>query len=314
MSKQMYADLKAGQEPILTQLVRGYQTAGFIKSAIFPTISVPKRSGKIITFGTEHLERTDTSRAPGTDTSRVTSKASTESYAVAQHSMEAIVPREYSAENAGTPNFNVAQRKAKLAVQKVQLDLEYLAAEKAFDEANFAASNKSTPGTKIDNSADVPAMIDAADTVTFNGVLQETNVIAVNRNVFKALQRNTSVIDAIAESTKIDISTPYNVSAEIMSAALGKRIVVSKLAKPVSGSPFELVWGDHMGLYYVADGDEAAEDSLSFGYNYQLAGHPFVEDAYWDDRKKSWVYGYTDECEANIATPGAGYLYTNVLT
>ena len=67
------------------------------------------------------------------------------------------------------------------------------------------------------------------------------------------------------------------------------------------------VWGTDVILAYVALGSiDNAEPS--FGYTYAMEGHPLVEQAYWDNSAKSWVYPVTFERAPVVAGGGAGYL------
>jgi len=73
------------------------------------------------------------------------------------------------------------------------------------------------------------------------------------------------------------------------------------------------VWGNNAVLAYVprmigATGDISLAEP-AFGFTNVLEGHPFAEQPYFEN--KSWVYGATYERQANVAYPGAAFLFQN---
>lgn len=68
------------------------------------------------------------------------------------------------------------------------------------------------------------------------------------------------------------------------------------------------VWGKFVIVAYTEMGGIADRGKPTFGYTYQLAGYPLVEQPYQDRNAKSWIYPVTDEVAPVIAGAAGGYL------
>ena len=51
----------------------------------------------------------------------------------------------------------------------------------------------------------------------------------------------------------------------------------------------------------------------SYGYTYQLAGYPVVEEPYYERNPKAWMFPVTDEVMPVIAGADGGYLIQNAV-
>lgn len=71
---------------------------------------------------------------------------------------------------------------------------------------------------------------------------------------------------------------------------------------------FSDIWGNAAVLAYVPSEAEAAMPIPSYGYTYTMEGHPMVEQPYWDNGSKSWIYGTTMERAPVLTGMLAGYL------
>ena len=75
------------------------------------------------------------------------------------------------------------------------------------------------------------------------------------------------------------------------------------------------VWGNNAILAYVptiaAGSAKVSLAEPAFGFTNVIEGHPFAETPYFNNDLKSWIYGGTFERRANVAYPGAGFLFTN---
>ena len=74
---------------------------------------------------------------------------------------------------------------------------------------------------------------------------------------------------------------------------------------------FQDVWGNYAVLAYVPQSPGGFEEP-SFGYTYTMKGHPFVEEPYWENNVKSWIYGVTYERAPVLAGMSAGFLFQSV--
>jgi hypothetical protein len=68
-----------------------------------------------------------------------------------------------------------------------------------------------------------------------------------------------------------------------------------------------------MVLAYTETGSMVEMGAPSYGYTYQLAGYPLVEEPYYERNPKSWIYPVTDEVAPVMAGADAGYLIQNAV-
>src|SRR5688500_8334615 len=102
-------------DPVLTNIARGYRnpTTQLIARGLFPTVRV----GRILSFGKEDFMQYATARSPGAKTGRVQFGFASEPFALIDHSLEGMVPRELQEEGAnGEPGLDLAQ----IAINRVQ--------------------------------------------------------------------------------------------------------------------------------------------------------------------------------------------------
>ncbi|NRA86636.1 MAG: hypothetical protein HRU28_04425 [Rhizobiales bacterium] len=75
---------------------------------------------------------------------------------------------------------------------------------------------------------------------------------------------------------------------------------------------FGEVWNNVAILAYVPQNSLGFEEP-SYGYTYRLPNHPFAEKPYWDNSKKSWIYGVTYERKPVLTGISSGYLFSEVV-
>lgn len=68
------------------------------------------------------------------------------------------------------------------------------------------------------------------------------------------------------------------------------------------------VWGESIVLAYVGTEGVKTLGSPSYGYTYRLKGYPLVEEPYFAENTKSWIYPVTDELSPVISCQEAAYL------
>ena len=79
-----------------------------VGDVLFPVVPVDQRGGKIITFGKEDFRLYATGRAPGSNTRRVQFGHSGGPFALAQHSLEGVVPFEIMQDANAVPGIDMA--------------------------------------------------------------------------------------------------------------------------------------------------------------------------------------------------------------
>lgn len=299
-------------DPILTTVAQGYKNADFVGAALFPKVTVGQRGGKIVTFGKESFMAYDTARAPGSAAKRLSIGYSGSSYAITDHALDAIVPRELLEDAQAVPGINLASASVATVQAAMSLRLEVEQATLATTAGNYGASNKTTlSGTSqwsdLSNS-DPIANVEAAKEAIRSATGKRPNVMIIGPAVLKSLRQHTKIIDRM-KYTGRDVPTP-----EILAALFGvQQVLVGDAITADNSGTFSDVWGKFAVIAYTEMAGLADFGRPTFGYTYQLAGYPFVEQSRWDADTRSWVYGVSDASKAVIAGAGAGYLISGAV-
>lgn len=300
-------------DPILTEVARGYRSnASPVANLLFPRVPVGQRGGRVISFGPDSFKLYVTSRAPGANTKRIEFGYASDAYALVDFSLEGSVPIELQQEAAAVPGIDLGSNAVK-RVQDVQaLEAEKAAADLALTAASYGASNKITlTGTDRwdDASGGNPfGVVAAAREAVRQQIGLRPNVLTLGPKVVSALRANPKVLDRLSTSSDRNPPTMAQLSA------LFEMEVVEAGAIYHNGTAFVDVWGTFAHLSYNISASLADMGSPSFGYTYQLMGHPFVEEAYFDRNTKTWYYPVTDARKPVLASAAAGYLVTTAVS
>lgn len=294
-------------DPVLTTAAQGYKNADFVGDALFPAVPVDQRGGKIITFGKEDFRLYATGRVPGANTKRVQFGHTGASFALEQHALEGVVPFEIMQDANQVPNIDMGR----VAVMKTQniiaLRKEKAQADLATTAANYPAANQVTlAGTDqwSDYANSDPADdVETAKEAVRTQIGRRPNTMVMGAAVFAKLRQHTKILDRI-KYTGRDSATP-----ELLANLFGvQRVLVGDAVYENPAGAMADAWGKFVVLAYTEIGSLADMGLPSFGYTYQLRGHPIVEMPYQDRNAKSWVYPVTDENQPVIAGSTAGYL------
>lgn len=302
-------------DPVLSTIAQGYQNSEMIASALFPSVTVPVRGGKIITFGKEDFMLYGTQRAPGENTKRVQFGYGSGNYALVDYGLEGQVAIEVIQEGAAGPGIDHAAMAIRKVSNIMALRLEKQAADLARTAASYAAANKITKsGTAqwsdlasgvSDPIADIETAKDAVRAATG----KRPNTVVMGAQVMAKLRQHPKIIDRI-KYTGRDIAT-----AELLAALFGvQRVLVGDaIYSNDAGTAFTDVWGKDVVVAYTELGSVADMGAPSYGYTYQLDGYPLVEEAYYDRNTKSWVFPVTRAEAPVLASASAGYLITGAV-
>lgn len=301
-------------DPVLSSIAQGYSNAEMIASALFPSVSVPVRGGKIITFGKEDFMLHGSQRAPGENTKRVQFGYGSGNFALVDYGLEGQVPIEVLQEGMAGPGIDHAA----MAVRKVSaimaLRLEKQAADIARTAGNYAAANKNIALTGATLWSDLAASdpignIETAKDAVRAATGKRPNTIVMGAAVMKSLRQHSKVIDRI-KYTGRDVPTP-----ELLAALFGvQRVLVGDaIYANDAGTQFTDVWGKDVVVAYTELGSVADMGAPSYGYTYTLQGYPLAEESYYDRNTKSWVYPVTRAEAPVLASASAGYLITNAV-
>ncbi|MEG1971183.1 MAG: major capsid protein [Burkholderiaceae bacterium] len=302
-------------DPIITNVARGFSFPGLIASALFPTVGVAQRGGRILTFGVEDFLLYNTGRAPGSNTKRMSFGHFGAPYALESHSLEGVVPIELMQEAQAVPGIDMGAGAVRKVRNAMLLRLEYQAAQLARNAANYGAGNKVTKsgtGQWSDLAASDPiGDVENAKEVIRAATGMRGNTVVMGAAAFKSIKQHKSVIDRI-KYTGRDVPT-----LELLASLFDvQRVVVGDAVYSTGGGTnpaFVDVWGKDVVVAYTDTASAADMGTPSYGYTYQLDGYMVVEEPYFDRNSKSWVYPVTDEVAPVIAGASAGYLIQNAV-
>lgn len=296
-------------DPILSTIAQGYKNAEFVGSYLFPKVPVGMRAGKIIQFGKESFMAYDTARAPGSSAKRLSIGYGNTPYSIVDHTLDAIVPRELLEEAQVVPGINLSSASIMTVMNAMALRLEIEQATLAVNASNYGASNKITlSGTAqwsdlTTGVSDPVSVIETAKEAVRQSIGKRPNVIVMGAQVFKSLKQHPKIIDRLKYTSR-EIATP-----EILASLFDvSAVYVGDAIQSDNVGTFSDVWGKSVVLAYTEASGIADYGRPTFGYTYQLAGYPFVEQARWDGDTRSWVYGVADAARAAIVGANAGYL------
>ncbi|NOR68140.1 MAG: hypothetical protein GQ532_00315, partial [Methylomarinum sp.] len=131
-------------DPILTTHVQGYIHPEHIGMALFPRVPVSVSGGKIIEFGKEAFRLYNSARAPGTAFKRLQFGYEGKPFALENHGLEAVVPREHQREAGAVPGIDLASRATNTVMRANSLILENAQAEMARDLSLYDVNHKNT--------------------------------------------------------------------------------------------------------------------------------------------------------------------------
>ena len=295
-------------DPILSTVAQGYQNSELVGSAVFPIVSVGQRAGKIIQFGKESFMAYDTARAPGSAVKRIATGYGSLSYGITDHALSAVVPIELQEEAQAVPGISLASAAVRTVQDILRLRLEVEQATLATTAGGYSASNKITLSTTqwSDSAASDPiADIEIAKEAIRASTGKRPNTIVMGPAVFKSLRQHTKILDRI-KYTGRDVPT-----TELLAMLFGvSKVLVGDAIKSSDTGTFSDVWGKFVVVCYTEQSGMADLGRPTFGYTYQLAGYPFVEQPYYDNSTRSWLYDVADAVRPVIAAPLAGYLIT----
>lgn len=294
-------------DPILTTVAQGYRHPGHVGAALFPRVPVAVAGGRILTFGKESFQQYNLRRAPGAATKRITFGYAGLPYALVQDSLEVPVPREHVRE-ASVPGINLGTRATNFGMNVASLALEREQAALALNAALYDNDHKValTSADKWSHADGKPSVdIEAGKEAIRASTGLYPNVLVLSPVAFSAAKHNPSVVERFKYVSKDSIT------AEMLAALWEiERVEVGKAITADEDGAFSDVWGNNAVLAYVPSVPTAMEEP-SYGYTYAMEGHPLVEQPYYDNNAKSWMYGVTYERAPVMAGMAAGYLIQN---
>ncbi|HRD34037.1 MAG TPA: hypothetical protein PLR02_07255 [Rhodocyclaceae bacterium] len=304
---------------MLTSLLLGLGQGTYIGERLFPRLPQALSKVMLAQVGDERFRKYNLRRAPGTATKRVNIKYDGKTYEVKQYSVEVPIPRELIRESEESRRLNLnanldISRIAMLTANDILgLDYEIECAALATTAGTYAVGNvlALAGATKWSASTGTPVTdITNASEVIRKKIGKRPNTLTLSADAAVALRHNAEVKTYLPSSQM----GPATID-QLRSILNVEEIHVGDAIWIADDDTSADVWGNNAVLAYVprmigATGDISLAEP-AFGFTNVLEGHPFAEQPYFENNLKSWVYGATYERQANVAYPGAAFLFQN---
>ena len=179
----------------LSQYAQGYaqDADSFIASQVAPVINVDNKSDVYYVGKTEHLQLSDTARAPGSLFPQIECAVSESAYTCKGYGVEVSMGWELP-KNADAA-LDVEQENVTLAVDRLMLNSEYRTMQLMTNNSNFAQTGVADSWTETDVDPYVDIETAKADVVAACGHLP--NTIFMNYNTSRVLRNNTLIKERV---------------------------------------------------------------------------------------------------------------------
>lgn len=297
-------------DPILSTHARGYRNSEFVSGALFPRVTIPNRSMRVLKFGKEAFRMLNTRRAPGAEKKRVQYGYASDPVALAQDALEGLVPVEHQEEAMAVPGIDLGKGAVNMVLDVIDLGHEYEASQLARTAANYDANHKlalaGTDRWTSDTSKPIDD-IDAGKEAVRRSIGRYPNTLVLGPSAFNALKNHP----AIKEQFKY--TSTDSITAEMLAAYFNvKKVVVGAAVwLPENAADDALasdVWGDDAILAYVPETGNTFQVP-SYGYTYELNGYPQVKMPYFENSRDSWIYPTTTERRVYLTGAEGGFLF-----
>lgn len=312
MPKALNQRTAAVVDPILSTHARGYRNADFISATLFPRVTIPNRSMRVIRFGKEAFRLMNTRRAPGADKKRVQYGFADDPVALAQDALEGVVPVEHQEEAETVPGIDLGAGAINMVLDVVDLGLEHECATMARNPANYDANHKlALAGADrwTDPASDPEGDVKAAKEMIRRSIGRYPNTFGLGPDAFNALTKHPKIKEHFKYTGR------ESITAEMLAAFFDvKKVAVGKavyLPETADDDAMALdVWGQDAVLAYVPETGNTFQVP-SFGYTYELKGYPQVQQPYLERRNDSWVYPIKVERRPYMTGAEGGFLFQN---
>lgn len=318
-----------GINPVYTKFAQGYVPMGrTVSEFIAPSVNVPTRGGKIVTFGKQSFAVENTRRAPGSTIQRVTPEYSFQDYKVYQDALMAVVTAEEREEATASDMPGLELAALRQVLDKLDLGREKAVIDLVTNPANYEASCTGTVSTKWDlpESNPLEDVLDAKEAVRAQ-IGANPNSMVVSPKVYKALLKHPDIVDHYSQTTSE--FPDEEMIARYFRLSRGLREATQVILDPATGLMRDLM-DEEVLLFYAPPGVSSGTISglgnpftrfnMSFAYQYVLKGYPKVSNFEFERDTQAWsapvLYENTPVLAGLGATgkAGGGFLFTNLLS
>lgn len=299
-------------DPILSTHARGYRNSEFVAASLFPRVSIPNRSMRVIRFGKEAFRMMNTRRAPGANKKRVQYGYASDPVSLVQDALEGVVPIEHQEEAQSIPGIDLGAGAVNMVLDVVDLGLEYECAQIARTSGSYDANHKlALTGTdRWSSGTSTPVTdIDAGKEAIRGSIGRYPNTLMLGPSAFNGLKRHPTIKEQFKYTSSQSITTEMLAAAlDLKNVVVGKGVYLPETAADTAMASD--IWGDDAILAYVPEtGDNYQVPS--FGYTYELMGYPLVEQPYFERSNDSWIYPTKFERRPYLTGAEGGFLFQN---
>lgn len=299
-------------DPILSEGARGYSNAEYVGGALFPTVNMPTRGAKRIEFGREAYRRYNTRRAPGARIGRFGVGYEGVAVQLHQEALQAVTPIEYQEDANAVPGIDIQQESVNVVLDIIAKEKEIRQAGVARDPDNYADANKAVlaGNDQFDDPDSKPKMLiaDMGEVIRAR-TGRRPNTLLLPGKVGTKLKTHPNVLEQF-KYTRADSVTMADLAAYFDMAQV---VSGDAIFDDGDGRSYD-IWGLDVILAYVPPAAQRNMRVPSYGYTYQLRGHPFVEKVEWDKDARSWTNNVIDEFSPELVGADAGVLIKNAIS
>ncbi|WP_293934052.1 hypothetical protein [Iodobacter sp.] len=296
-------------DPILTTVAQGYGNQEFVGMNLFPEVPVAASGGQVLEFGREAFRLYSSARSPGSNTRRVQYGYLGRPFALENHSLEGMVPREHQRDAAQVPGINLGSGAVKKTMKALKLSVEVAQAGIACNPANYPVGNKialAGAAKWSDPGCDIVACVDVGREAIRSQCGLYPNVLNLSPLAFNAAKNNPKIIE------RFKFTSAQSITADMLAGIFNvKKVTVGAAVYWTDAGAATDIWGNNAVMAYVPEGALSDVDEPSYGYTYTMEGNPAAEQPYYDNNAKSWIYPVTYERVPVISGIIAGYLIQN---
>lgn len=294
-------------DPVLSNLAIGYTNAELIAEMLFPLARVQKEAGKIPVFNKDHFKLYNTERALRAK-SNVMQPGDRTFIDVALEEHDFSVPMDYR--EGEEADFDLQASNAMIAQEVIMLRREKLAADLAFNAANYAASNKITlaGATQFTAAGSSPlGVVETGKEAVRRRIAKRPNTLAMGAATFAVLKHHEQLLDRIKYTQKGVLTK--DLMAQVFDV---DQVIVGDAIYETDAGVSTDVWGDSMLLFYrrpAATGQQRSVYMPNYGYTvYKLMGQV---DKYLGEGGKLEYVRNTANFKTALVGADAGYLISD---
>ncbi|MEI8210231.1 MAG: major capsid protein [Methylococcales bacterium] len=309
-------------DPILSNVAQGYSNADFVGKFLFPPVPVHTSGGQIIEFGREAFRLYQARRAPGGKTARIQMGYLGKPFTLLQDSLEAAVPREYLRDALLVPGIDLSSRAVNVTMKALNLILEVDQANLATNVSSYSVTSSSVTLSGTTQWSNIASGLSTANPLTDINTGREKirsltgiypNTLMLSAKAFNAVINNTNIINRFMYNANLPIDASQITEKMLAGLFNISNVYIGRGIYFNDANISSDIWGSDAVLAYVPqDGTSLQREEPSFGYTYTMDGNPIVEEGYYDETTKSWVFGVNYERAPVLSGIAAGYLFKAV--